>query len=247
MSSASDRSRQDAIKGTGHPAILDDAPTSIYSIDINSRSYHRVAGHAITTESASSRYDRNTLPTAHNEALCVKRFSEVSLWLLAWSSVLCRGRARGRRVVAGRSPQPSRLLVRGRAAAWRVSAGSWAKTLSIPFGVVIMNPPSAELAVRSWQRAAMQRFGIDSPNLRAAFLALGRERAVFRGLPAIPAADRGDRPAAHLRVPLYCLLRYRLHHRTRSRHCRTPSGSLRLLQPIVHGRPAGGRSLRVHE
>jgi len=42
-----------------------------------------------------------------------------------------------------------------------------------PFDVVIMNPPYAKLAVRSWQRAAMQRFGIDSPNLYAAFLALG--------------------------------------------------------------------------
>jgi hypothetical protein len=99
-----DRSCQDAIKGTGHPAILDDVHTSIYSIAINSRSHHRVVGHAITTESASSKCDRNTLATAHNEALCVKRLSEVSLWLLAWSSGLCRGRARGRRVVAGRSP-----------------------------------------------------------------------------------------------------------------------------------------------
>lgn len=47
------------------------------------------------------------------------------------------------------------------------------EALSSPFDIVIMNPPYAKLAVRSWQRAAMQRFGVDSPNLYCAFLALG--------------------------------------------------------------------------
>lgn len=45
--------------------------------------------------------------------------------------------------------------------------------LSGSFDVVIMNPPYAKLALRSWQRTAMMRWGVDVSNLYAAFLALG--------------------------------------------------------------------------
>lgn len=45
--------------------------------------------------------------------------------------------------------------------------------LAQPFDIVIMNPPYAKLAAGSWQRDALQRQGIDCPNLYAAFLALG--------------------------------------------------------------------------
>jgi adenine-specific DNA-methyltransferase len=47
------------------------------------------------------------------------------------------------------------------------------ETLAESFDVVIMNPPYAKLALRSWQRTAMVRWGVDASNLYAAFLALG--------------------------------------------------------------------------